>query len=293
MRAPEPLANFITITRSAGELIINDYCLIFILQHSYGHARSGLAASHRWLGRERRPVPTPGWQRGWHGTDATPGGVLHGGGPERGWGPAKPLRCSGERRGEERGGTGGTQPGLPHGPGVSLPSRARVPVSHLLLGGSSLCHGPQRFDQRGERGGLSGCSAGDRAKGTEPGCPGVAIGQLWVPKKAVPPRPPPQLCSVPPTGAPSRDVILVSAIITVSLSVTIVLCGICQWCQRRLVSGPGAGCPRGGGGGTAGWPCPTGGPRVAGLPAGRAPCRAQFVAMPAAAFILLFRKGDN
>ncbi|XP_035395713.1 synaptotagmin-7 isoform X4 [Cygnus atratus] len=35
-------------------------------------------------------------------------------------------------------------------------------------------------------------------------------------------------------GAPSRDVILVSAIITVSLSVTIVLCGICQWCQRRL-----------------------------------------------------------
>ncbi|OXB71168.1 UNVERIFIED_CONTAM: hypothetical protein H355_011167 [Colinus virginianus] len=35
-------------------------------------------------------------------------------------------------------------------------------------------------------------------------------------------------------GAPSRDVVLVSAIITVSLSVTIVLCGICQWCQRRL-----------------------------------------------------------
>ncbi|NXI65667.1 SYT7 protein, partial [Anseranas semipalmata] len=35
-------------------------------------------------------------------------------------------------------------------------------------------------------------------------------------------------------GAPSRDVLLVSAIITVSLSVTIVLCGICQWCQRRL-----------------------------------------------------------
>ncbi|NWY07302.1 SYT7 protein, partial [Nothoprocta ornata] len=35
-------------------------------------------------------------------------------------------------------------------------------------------------------------------------------------------------------GAPSRDVILVSAIITVSLSVTIVLCGICQWCQRKL-----------------------------------------------------------
>ncbi|NXQ90491.1 SYT7 protein, partial [Nyctibius grandis] len=35
-------------------------------------------------------------------------------------------------------------------------------------------------------------------------------------------------------GTPSRDVLLVSAIITVSLSVTIVLCGICQWCQRRL-----------------------------------------------------------
>ncbi|NWR60405.1 SYT7 protein, partial [Bucorvus abyssinicus] len=39
----------------------------------------------------------------------------------------------------------------------------------------------------------------------------------------------------PPTpGSPSRDVLLVSAIITVSLSVTIVLCGICQWCQRKL-----------------------------------------------------------
>ncbi|XP_060626800.1 synaptotagmin-7 isoform X5 [Anolis sagrei] len=35
-------------------------------------------------------------------------------------------------------------------------------------------------------------------------------------------------------GAPSRDVLLVSAIITISLSVTIVLCGICQWCQRKL-----------------------------------------------------------
>ncbi|XP_044870153.1 synaptotagmin-7 isoform X6 [Mauremys mutica] len=35
-------------------------------------------------------------------------------------------------------------------------------------------------------------------------------------------------------GVPSRDVLLVSAIITVSLSVTIVLCGICQWCQRKL-----------------------------------------------------------
>lgn len=44
------------------------------------------------------------------------------------------------------------------------------------------------------------------------------------------------LCA--PPGAPSRDVLLVSAIITVSLSVTIVLCGICQWCQRKLVSVP-------------------------------------------------------
>ncbi|XP_041878554.1 synaptotagmin-7 isoform X6 [Corvus kubaryi] len=35
-------------------------------------------------------------------------------------------------------------------------------------------------------------------------------------------------------GTPSRDVLLVSAIITVSLSVTIVLCGICQWCQRKM-----------------------------------------------------------
>ncbi|NXM25558.1 SYT7 protein, partial [Oxyruncus cristatus] len=41
------------------------------------------------------------------------------------------------------------------------------------------------------------------------------------------------LCFVPP-GSPSRDVLLVSAIITVSLSVTIVLCGICQWCQRKM-----------------------------------------------------------
>ncbi|KFW75412.1 Synaptotagmin-7, partial [Manacus vitellinus] len=35
-------------------------------------------------------------------------------------------------------------------------------------------------------------------------------------------------------GSPSRDVLLVSAIITVSLSATIVLCGICQWCQRKM-----------------------------------------------------------
>ncbi|NWY31340.1 SYT7 protein, partial [Pheucticus melanocephalus] len=42
------------------------------------------------------------------------------------------------------------------------------------------------------------------------------------------------LCALLPTGTPSRDVLLVSAIITVSLSVTIVLCGICQWCQRKM-----------------------------------------------------------
>ncbi|NXA13691.1 SYT7 protein, partial [Sapayoa aenigma] len=42
----------------------------------------------------------------------------------------------------------------------------------------------------------------------------------------------PLLC--PPPGTPSRDVLLVSAIITVSLSATIVLCGICQWCQRKM-----------------------------------------------------------
>ncbi|NWI07671.1 SYT7 protein, partial [Tichodroma muraria] len=44
------------------------------------------------------------------------------------------------------------------------------------------------------------------------------------------------LCALPPPGTPSRDVLLVSAIITVSLSVTIILCGICQWCQRKMVS---------------------------------------------------------
>ncbi|NXP34018.1 SYT7 protein, partial [Leiothrix lutea] len=42
------------------------------------------------------------------------------------------------------------------------------------------------------------------------------------------------LCALLPPGTPSRDVLLVSAIITVSLSVTIVLCGICQWCQRKM-----------------------------------------------------------
>ncbi|NXH37594.1 SYT7 protein, partial [Dicaeum eximium] len=44
----------------------------------------------------------------------------------------------------------------------------------------------------------------------------------------------PPLCALLPPGTPSRDVLLVSAIITVSLSVTIILCGICQWCQRKM-----------------------------------------------------------
>ncbi|XP_066216909.1 synaptotagmin-7 isoform X2 [Saccopteryx leptura] len=35
-------------------------------------------------------------------------------------------------------------------------------------------------------------------------------------------------------GAPTRDVLLVSAIITVSLSFTVILCGLCHWCQRKL-----------------------------------------------------------
>ncbi|XP_063294709.1 synaptotagmin-7 isoform X4 [Pelobates fuscus] len=35
-------------------------------------------------------------------------------------------------------------------------------------------------------------------------------------------------------GTPTRDVILVSTILTLSLSLTIIMCGICQWCQRKL-----------------------------------------------------------
>lgn len=42
-------------------------------------------------------------------------------------------------------------------------------------------------------------------------------------------------------GLPTRDVLLVSAIITVSLSVTVVLCGLCHWCQRKLVRSWGRG----------------------------------------------------
>uniref|UniRef100_A0A6I8SPP0 Synaptotagmin-7 n=1 Tax=Xenopus tropicalis TaxID=8364 RepID=A0A6I8SPP0_XENTR len=37
-------------------------------------------------------------------------------------------------------------------------------------------------------------------------------------------------------GAPTRDVILVSTVLTLSLSITIIMCGLCQWCQRKLVS---------------------------------------------------------
>lgn len=68
MRAPEPPANFITITRAAGELIINHYCLIFILQHGSGWARSDLsvpvgggdvwARMAPWWGRARGCGPT-------------------------------------------------------------------------------------------------------------------------------------------------------------------------------------------------------------------------------------------
>ncbi|XP_041445870.1 synaptotagmin-7 isoform X2 [Xenopus laevis] len=35
-------------------------------------------------------------------------------------------------------------------------------------------------------------------------------------------------------GAPTRDVILVSTVLTLGLSITIIMCGICQWCQRKL-----------------------------------------------------------
>ncbi|KAE8607023.1 hypothetical protein XENTR_v10010972 [Xenopus tropicalis] len=35
-------------------------------------------------------------------------------------------------------------------------------------------------------------------------------------------------------GAPTRDVILVSTVLTLSLSITIIMCGLCQWCQRKL-----------------------------------------------------------
>lgn len=163
MRAPEPLANFITITRSAGELIINDYCLIFILQHSYGHARSGLAASHRWLGRERRPVPTPGWQRGWHGTDATPGGVLHGGGPERGWGPAKPPAAAGRGVGRSRVALGAQSQGCHTAPVSPSPLVPGSPSRIYCWGGAPCAMAP---------GGLTrGVSVGGSwaaVQGTEP-----------------------------------------------------------------------------------------------------------------------------
>ncbi|KFO29460.1 Synaptotagmin-7 [Fukomys damarensis] len=56
--------------------------------------------------------------------------------------------------------------------------------------------------------------------------------ELWgAPNAHAAPGPCPPDC---PLGAPTRDVLLVSAIITVSLSVTVVLCGLCHWCQRKL-----------------------------------------------------------
>ncbi|XP_075044077.1 synaptotagmin-7 isoform X3 [Mixophyes fleayi] len=36
------------------------------------------------------------------------------------------------------------------------------------------------------------------------------------------------------TGAPTSEVILVSGVLALSLSITIVMCGLCQWCQRKL-----------------------------------------------------------
>uniref|UniRef100_A0A8B9DPM4 Synaptotagmin-7 n=1 Tax=Anser cygnoides TaxID=8845 RepID=A0A8B9DPM4_ANSCY len=84
--------------------------------------------------------------------------------------------------------------------------------------------GSRAATQGTERGDRAGVPWGGR------GCRRVAVG----PQKGRPSPSPTSALLCSPTGAPSRDVILVSAIITVSLSVTIVLCGICQWCQRRL-----------------------------------------------------------
>uniref|UniRef100_A0A8C0GU18 Synaptotagmin-7 n=1 Tax=Chelonoidis abingdonii TaxID=106734 RepID=A0A8C0GU18_CHEAB len=62
--------------------------------------------------------------------------------------------------------------------------------------------------------------------------------RTWAPRECVDGRGCPGLSRSPLSASilqlRSRDVLLVSAIITVSLSVTIVLCGICQWCQRKL-----------------------------------------------------------
>lgn len=37
-------------------------------------------------------------------------------------------------------------------------------------------------------------------------------------------------------GSPTSEVIIVSGVLALSLSITIVMCGLCQWCQRKLVS---------------------------------------------------------
>ncbi|XP_032300594.1 synaptotagmin-7 isoform X6 [Coturnix japonica] len=78
---------------------------------------------------------------------------------------------------------------------------------------------------------MDGTVAGSRSGMGSQQTPGVQWGRV-VTLPCVPGDPLP-ICAHA-AGVPSRDVILVSAIITVSLSVTIVLCGICQWCQRRL-----------------------------------------------------------
>ncbi|XP_069596395.1 synaptotagmin-7 isoform X2 [Ranitomeya imitator] len=35
-------------------------------------------------------------------------------------------------------------------------------------------------------------------------------------------------------GAPTSEIIIVSGVLALSLSITIVMCGLCQWCQRKL-----------------------------------------------------------
>ncbi|XP_071974161.1 synaptotagmin-7 isoform X2 [Engystomops pustulosus] len=38
----------------------------------------------------------------------------------------------------------------------------------------------------------------------------------------------------PSKGAPTSEIIIVSGVLALSLSITIVMCGLCQWCQRKL-----------------------------------------------------------
>uniref|UniRef100_A0A8B9CYM8 Synaptotagmin 7 n=1 Tax=Anser brachyrhynchus TaxID=132585 RepID=A0A8B9CYM8_9AVES len=237
MRAPEPLANFITITRSAGELIINDYCLIFILQHSYGHARSGLAASHRWLGRERRPVPTPRWGSGDVTARMPPQGGSYTGVGLSGAGVPPNLHAA-AGRGVGRSGVapGALGQGRHMAPVSPSPLVPGSPYRIYCWGGAPCAMAPsgvtRGVNAGGSRAATQGTERGDRAgvPWGGRGCRRAAVG----PQKGRPSPSPTSALLCSPTGAPSRDVILVSAIITVSLSVTIVLCGICQWCQRRL-----------------------------------------------------------